>query len=164
VLFSRALRPRASHSPVPRALKGTDTHQRLMHASRALEITMLYTIAVILLIAWLLGIIGPFATTNSTWTNEPIRHRVVRRRAAERPPLARIARRLERPVTSCAVLNNTQVRSAISSNWTAVMLHEFIAINREEIIRRCRAKVATRSAPPPTIAEIDHGVPCSWIN
>ena len=39
------------------------------------------------------------------------------------------------------------------------MLHEFIAINREEIIRRCRAKVATRSVPPPTDAEIDHGVP-----
>src|SRR5687768_11220211 len=40
-----------------------------------------------------------------------------------------------------------------------VMLHEFIAVNREEIIRRCRAKVATRSVPPPTEAEIDHGVP-----
>jgi len=39
------------------------------------------------------------------------------------------------------------------------MLHEFIAVNREEIIRLCRAKVATRSAPPPTDAEIDHGVP-----
>jgi signal transduction histidine kinase len=39
------------------------------------------------------------------------------------------------------------------------MLHEFIALHREEIIRRCRAKVATRSAPPPTNAEIDHGVP-----
>ena len=39
------------------------------------------------------------------------------------------------------------------------MLHEFIALNREEIIRRCRAKVATRSLPPPTAAEIDHGVP-----
>lgn len=39
------------------------------------------------------------------------------------------------------------------------MLHEFIALNRDEIIRRCRAKVATRSVPPPTIAEIDHGVP-----
>jgi signal transduction histidine kinase len=39
------------------------------------------------------------------------------------------------------------------------MLHEFIAINREEIIRRCRAKVATRSVPPPTEVEIDHGVP-----
>jgi signal transduction histidine kinase len=39
------------------------------------------------------------------------------------------------------------------------MLHEFIAMNREEIITRCRAKVATRSVPPPTQAEIDHGVP-----
>ena len=39
------------------------------------------------------------------------------------------------------------------------MLHEFIAVNREEIIRRCRAKVATRSVPPPTDVEIDHGVP-----
>ena len=39
------------------------------------------------------------------------------------------------------------------------MLHEFIAHNREEIIKRCRAKVATRSVPPPTEAEIDHGVP-----
>ena len=39
------------------------------------------------------------------------------------------------------------------------MLHEFITINREEIILRCRAKVATRSVPPPTEAEINHGVP-----
>ena len=39
------------------------------------------------------------------------------------------------------------------------MLFEFVQINREEIIRRCRAKVATRSIPPPTGVEIDHGVP-----
>ena len=39
------------------------------------------------------------------------------------------------------------------------MLHEFIAVNRDEIIGRCRAKVATRSVPPPTDVEIDHGVP-----
>ena len=39
------------------------------------------------------------------------------------------------------------------------MLDEFIAANRKEIIRRCRAKVAARSMPPPTPAEIDHGVP-----
>jgi signal transduction histidine kinase len=39
------------------------------------------------------------------------------------------------------------------------MLHEFITLNREEIVRRCRVKVATRSVPPPTKAEIDHGVP-----
>ena len=39
------------------------------------------------------------------------------------------------------------------------MLHEFVAENRAEIIRRCRAKVAARSAPAPTKAEIEHGVP-----
>jgi signal transduction histidine kinase len=39
------------------------------------------------------------------------------------------------------------------------MLSEFITLNRDEIIRRCRAKVAARSSPAPTAAEIDHGVP-----
>lgn len=39
------------------------------------------------------------------------------------------------------------------------MLHEFISANREEILRRCRAKVALRSIPPPTRSEITHGVP-----
>jgi hypothetical protein len=39
------------------------------------------------------------------------------------------------------------------------MLHEFVSANREEIIGRCRGKVATRLNPPPTKAEIDHGVP-----
>jgi signal transduction histidine kinase len=42
---------------------------------------------------------------------------------------------------------------------SVLVLHEFIAFNRDEIIRRCLAKVATRSIPPPTEAEIDHGVP-----
>ena len=39
------------------------------------------------------------------------------------------------------------------------MLDEFITVNRTEIIRRCRVKVATRSESPPTNAVIDHGVP-----
>ena len=39
------------------------------------------------------------------------------------------------------------------------MLFEFITLNREEIIARCRAKVAARSIPPPSEAEINHGVP-----
>ena len=39
------------------------------------------------------------------------------------------------------------------------MLHEFVAENREELIRRCRAKVETRSIPPPTPAELEFGVP-----
>ena len=39
------------------------------------------------------------------------------------------------------------------------MLSEFITLNRDDIIRSCRAKVATRSILPPSEAEIDHGVP-----
>jgi signal transduction histidine kinase len=39
------------------------------------------------------------------------------------------------------------------------VLHEFISVNRQEIINRCRAKVASRSIPSPTAAELDHGVP-----
>jgi hypothetical protein len=38
-------------------------------------------------------------------------------------------------------------------------LYQFIEENRDELIGLCRAKVAKRSAPPPTEAEIDHGVP-----
>src|SRR5687767_3619051 len=41
----------------------------------------------------------------------------------------------------------------------SISLHEFMALNREEIIWRCRAKVAARSMPPPTEAEINRGVP-----
>lgn len=39
------------------------------------------------------------------------------------------------------------------------MLYEFIELNREEIIARCRAKVAARTFPPPSDTEINHGVP-----
>lgn len=39
------------------------------------------------------------------------------------------------------------------------MFNEFITLNRDEIIARCRAKVAARSMPPSTEAEINHGVP-----
>ena len=39
------------------------------------------------------------------------------------------------------------------------MLHEFITLNRAEIIDRCRAKVAARLSPTPTESEINHGVP-----
>ena len=40
-----------------------------------------------------------------------------------------------------------------------VMLFEFIVFNRDEIIRRCRTRVASRVMPPPTEEEIDYGVP-----
>jgi signal transduction histidine kinase len=39
------------------------------------------------------------------------------------------------------------------------MLQEFIELNRNELIARCRAKVSLRSFPVPTEAEIDNGVP-----
>lgn len=39
------------------------------------------------------------------------------------------------------------------------MLHEFVTENRDELIRRCRQKVALRSVPPPTEEEIDYGIP-----
>ncbi len=39
------------------------------------------------------------------------------------------------------------------------MLIEFVALNRAEIISRCRARVAARMAPTPSDAELEHGVP-----
>jgi signal transduction histidine kinase len=39
------------------------------------------------------------------------------------------------------------------------MLHEFISMHRAEIIERCRVRVSIRRIPPPTEAEIIHGVP-----
>ena len=40
-----------------------------------------------------------------------------------------------------------------------VSLHEFIDVNRAELIRRCKAKVTTRSPPTSKAADINHGVP-----
>jgi hypothetical protein len=41
----------------------------------------------------------------------------------------------------------------------SIKLQEFIHDHRDELIGRCRAKVAERTSPPPTDAEISHGVP-----
>ena len=38
-------------------------------------------------------------------------------------------------------------------------LDQFIDVNRDELILRCRAKVARRTPPPPSRRESDHGVP-----
>lgn len=38
-------------------------------------------------------------------------------------------------------------------------LDQFIKVNRDELILRCRAKVAKRTPPPPSKGESDHGVP-----
>jgi signal transduction histidine kinase len=39
------------------------------------------------------------------------------------------------------------------------MLHEFLTANRDELVSRCRAKVAKRPAPAPTTIELEHGIP-----
>jgi signal transduction histidine kinase len=39
------------------------------------------------------------------------------------------------------------------------MLHEFLTANRDELVRRCRIKVANRPAPAPTAIELEHGIP-----
>lgn len=40
-----------------------------------------------------------------------------------------------------------------------MQLHEFLSTNRENLVDSCRAKVATRRAPRPTEAELEHGIP-----
>lgn len=39
------------------------------------------------------------------------------------------------------------------------MLHEFLTVNRDELIRRCRSKVSKRGSPPVTPLELEYGVP-----
>jgi hypothetical protein len=56
-------------------------------------------------------------------------------------------------------LNTSRVTPTTVGVIKGVMLHEFVSANREEIIRRCRVKVSTRLAPPPTKSESDFGVP-----
>ncbi|HZS40985.1 MAG TPA: HAMP domain-containing sensor histidine kinase [Polyangia bacterium] len=38
-------------------------------------------------------------------------------------------------------------------------LHDFLTANSEELIKRCRAKVARRASPRPTEPELNHGIP-----
>ena len=39
------------------------------------------------------------------------------------------------------------------------MLENFVMDHRDELIARCRTKVAARTVPPPSAAEADYGVP-----
>jgi hypothetical protein len=65
-----------------------------------------------------------------------------------------------RALPSCTVLDSAAVITPPTIGCMLnVTLYEFVRANRDELIRRCRAKVAKRSAPPPTEAEIEHGVP-----
>jgi hypothetical protein len=40
-----------------------------------------------------------------------------------------------------------------------VLLHDFIAAHREQLIARCRDKTSVRSDSPPPLEKIEHGVP-----
>jgi hypothetical protein len=46
-----------------------------------------------------------------------------------------------------------------TKTMTNLALDVFIGANRDELLRRCRARVAIRSVPPPTEARKDRGVP-----
>src|SRR6202049_3424067 len=72
--------------------------------------------------------------------------------------IAGAARPTQEASNSRGACSSDSLRPRLGDEET-VMLHEFITLNRVEIVRRCRAKVATSSVPPPTKAEIDHGVP-----
>src|SRR6185503_1793730 len=39
------------------------------------------------------------------------------------------------------------------------MLHEFLSSSRDDLIDRCRLKVAQRRAPKVTDSELEHGIP-----
>jgi hypothetical protein len=39
------------------------------------------------------------------------------------------------------------------------MLYQFLRANQQDLVERCRAKVAVRRAPRPTEAELEHGIP-----
>jgi hypothetical protein len=63
--------------------------------------------------------------------------------------------RLDEEIASALYRTDAQRRSP----YPACMLHEFLSLNRVELIRRCRSKVGQRSSPPATPLELEHGVP-----
>lgn len=48
---------------------------------------------------------------------------------------------------------------ALKGSKVTGVLHEFLFQNRDELIRRIRAKVAERKAPQATAEELENGVP-----
>jgi signal transduction histidine kinase len=55
------------------------------------------------------------------------------------------------------VRNRTEQRAGLAQ--AAKVLHEFLTINRADLIERCRLKVTKRFAPKVTDAELTHGIP-----
>src|SRR5581483_9535976 len=59
----------------------------------------------------------------------------------------------------CFERRSAQLEHTLHWMGSAAMLDEFIVANREEIIRRCRTKVAARAVSTSSKAEVAHGVP-----
>jgi len=57
----------------------------------------------------------------------------------------------------CAVLNSLPIVDIL--RFTMVMLHDFIATHREQLIAKCREKATGRSDSPPVAEKIEQGVP-----
>ena len=68
------------------------------------------------------------------------------------------SRRPQLPLSRCRLPFNPPRAGNMSFEIEAFMLYEFIAQHRHEIIRRCQSKVAARSVPPQTQAEMTNGV------
>jgi len=73
--------------------------------------------------------------------------------------------RLEAPTRRIAHVSETAAAAATGNLGVAIarialaaMLHEFVTVNRDEIIRRCSAKVAMRAVASST-EPVEHGVP-----
>ena len=64
-------------------------------------------------------------------------------------------------LNSFSVLRSVRQRTfaELQSAYSALMLHDFLAINRVDLIDRCRVKVALRLEPKVTDAELEHGIP-----
>ena len=61
------------------------------------------------------------------------------------------------PSVTSIVRNRTEWREG--SAQAAQVLHEFLTLNRADLIERCRLKVVKRLAPKVTDAELAHGIP-----
>src|ERR1700730_7029735 len=66
---------------------------------------------------------------------------------------------LARSGSGCCVEAAVLFSVPVHGKTDITMLHEFLTANRQTLITRCRAKVAKRSAPRPSDAELQHGIP-----
>src|SRR4026208_1019412 len=74
-------------------------------------------------------------------------------------PLSRASKVSLHLLGVCGFGQRATLACAYYRPMASIALHNFIDEHRDELIGRCRAKVTQRSTPPPTEAEINHGVP-----